>query len=200
MSAAFAGVMGFAGLARMIPSRNLARPPGATPEERFLQSCLRCGACTKVCPVGGIGIAQITDGLENVGTPMLALPAGYCMVFKGLQKPSARAGTAWKSGHENEELCSECIQVCPTAALQPTNLNQLHMGTAVVYKEQCLAWRYINCTFPCLDVCVFNAITITTGPVVDAKKCVGCNQCSFVCPARETGPTGIMVEATPPNE
>jgi ferredoxin-type protein NapG len=199
MTASFAGVIGLAGLADMIPSRNLVRPPGAVSEDRFIQSCIRCGACAEVCPVQAISIAQMTDGLRNVGTPMLALPAGYCMIFKGLGKPSAQAAAAWKTGHENEELCSECAQVCPTAALQPTNLRQLHMGTAVVQKENCLAWKYINCTFPCLDACVFDAITVTTGPIVDVEKCVGCNQCSFVCVARETGPTGIMVEAISDN-
>jgi ferredoxin-type protein NapG len=200
MAASFVSLMGLAGLAEIIPSRNLVRPPGAIPEEQFLRSCLRCGACVEVCPVRGISVAQMTDGLRNVGTPMLSLPAGYCMVFKALRNPSAQAATAWKNGHENDELCSACIEVCPTGALQQTNLNELHMGTAVVDQEHCLAWRYINCTFPCLDVCVFDAIRITTGPVVDAEKCVGCNQCSFVCTARETGHTGIMVEASPANK
>jgi ferredoxin-type protein NapG len=196
MIASFVGLIELTGLADMIPNHSLVRPPGAVSEERFLQSCLRCGACVKVCPVQGISIAQISEGLQNVGTPMLAMPAGYCMVFKGLQKVSVQEAVAWKNGHESEELCSECIQVCPTAALLPTNLSQFHMGTAVVYKDYCLAWRYINCPFPCMDVCVFDAIAITTGPVVDMRKCVGCNQCSYVCLARETGPTGIMVVPT----
>jgi ferredoxin len=150
--------------------------------------------------VQGLGIATITEGLRNVGTPMLALPAGYCMIFKDLEKASVQAAVAWKKGHESNELCSECIQVCPTGALQLTNLDQLHIGSAVVYKDYCYAWRYMNCDFQCMDVCVFDAISLTIGPIVDVEKCVGCNQCSYVCPARETGPTGIMVEATPPNK
>jgi ferredoxin-type protein NapG len=184
----------------MIPSHKLVRPPGANPETRFLQSCLRCGACVKVCPAKSISLAGISDGLQNVGTPMLSMPAGYCIVFKDLRNLTPEVAAAWKKGHQNEELCSECIQVCPTGALQQTSLGQLHMGTAVVYKEHCYAWRYINCAFPCVDVCVFNAIALEPGPIVNAEKCVGCNQCSYVCPARETGATGIMVEATPPVE
>jgi Fe-S-cluster-containing hydrogenase component 2 len=156
--------------------------------------------------VRGIAIAHVTDGLRNAGTPMLALPAGYCMVYKSLEYPAiskgsekriAQVAVAWKKDHKNEELCSECVKACPTGALQSVGLNQLHLGTAVVYKDYCLAWLYGNCNFACMDACVFNAITMTAGPVVDAEKCVGCNQCSYVCVARLLpGPTGIMVEPT----
>jgi ferredoxin len=204
MAATFAAAAGIPGLATIIPSPSLVRPPGAFREDEFLDKCIRCRACTDVCPVGGIAVAHLDRGLRNVGTPVLAVPDGYCMVFKGLEYPpvskgtetaTAQVGAAWKKAHENQEMCSECIQVCPTGALRPTDLSQLHLGTAVVYKEYCLAWLYGNCKFPCMDACVFNAITITVGPIVDAEKCVGCNQCSYVCAARLLpGPTGIMVE------
>jgi MinD superfamily P-loop ATPase len=75
------------------------------------------------------------------------------------------------------------------------DIKNLRLGTAVVIKDSCKAWKYGNCTFPCLDVCQFDAISVTAGPEVDEKKCVGCNQCSYVCVVRETGPTGIVVEA-----
>jgi ferredoxin len=214
MTASFAAVTGLAGLADVIPSRKLVRPPGAIDGDRFVESCIKCGACAKVCPVRGVGIAHLTDGLQNIGTPVLAVPDKYCMIFKGLEYPSvskglekeaAQAAVTWKKAHganaANEELCSECIQVCPTGALRPITLNQFHMGTAVVYKDLCRLWAYSNCPAPCVDACVFDAITITVGPVVDANKCVGCNQCSYVCVARLLpAPTGIMVEATPANQ
>ena len=116
------------------------------------------------------------------------------------RRPAAQAGVEWRKTHqiENAKLCTACVDVCPTGALQPTNLQQFHLGTARVYRENCLAWMHGTCSFPCIDACVFDAITLTTGPNVDATKCVGCNQCSYVCLARETGPTGIMVEPTPP--
>ena len=200
MATTLAMVTGLSGLSEMVPSPSLVRPPGVFQEDEFLKRCIRCRACADACPVRGIGLAHLEQGLRNVGTPVLAVPDRYCMIFKGLEKPSARLGAEWKSAHENGELCSECIQVCPTGALQHTNLDQLHLGTAVVYKDHCLAWQYLNCAFPCIDVCVFDAITVATGPVVDARKCVGCNQCSFVCPPRLLGHTGIMVEVTPANE
>lgn len=214
MAATIAAAIGLPGLSDMIPNPSLARPPGAFREDEFLDKCIRCRACANVCPVRGIGLAHLEQGLRNVGTPMLGTPNGYCMVFKGLQYPSvskgtematAQVGLEWKKAHgthaTNEELCSECIKVCPTAALQPTNLDQLHMGTAVVYKDLCRLWAYSNCPAPCVDACLFDAITISVGPVVDAKKCVGCNQCSYVCVARLLpGPTGIIVEATSANQ
>ena len=209
MAATFAVATGLPGLSEIVPSPSLVRPPGVFQEDEFLGKCIRCRACANVCPVRTIGIAHLEQGLQNVGTPVLAVPAGYCMVFKDLEYPtvsygtakaSAQAGVEWKKTHENEnaKLCTRCVDVCPTGALQPTNLQQFHLGTAVIYKQHCLSWLYGACSFPCIDACVFDAISLTAGPVVDAKKCVGCNQCSYVCLARESGPTGIMVEPTPP--
>jgi ferredoxin-type protein NapG len=212
MAATFAVVTGLPGLSEIVPSPSLVRPPGVFQEDDFLGKCIRCKACANVCPVHAIGLAHLGQGLKNVGTPALAVPAGYCMVFKDLEYPAisseweatpkaaAQAGAEWRKTHqiENAKLCTACVDVCPTGALQPTNLQQFHLGTARVYREHCLAWMHGTCSFPCIDACVFDAITLTTGPVVDAKKCVGCNQCSYVCLARETGPTGIMAEPTPP--
>jgi ferredoxin len=210
MTASFAAMMGLIGLTDLVPHRNLVRPPGVVREDQFLRSCIRCGACAEVCPVRAVGIANISDGLPNVGTPVLAMPAGYCMVFKGLEYPAvsrgtetavAKVGLNWKKTNQNGPLCSECIDVCPTAALQPIDVRQSHMGTAVVYKEYCRAWLGWSCTFSCVDVCVFDAIKVTVGPVVDVEKCVGCNQCSYVCLARLwPGPTGIMVEPSLTNK
>jgi Fe-S-cluster-containing hydrogenase component 2 len=206
MAATFAVAASLPGLSEIIPSPSLVRPPGVFQEDEFLGKCVRCGACRDVCPVGGIRIAHLEQGLRNAGTPVLAVPDGYCMVFKDLEYPAvskgsekaaAQVGAVWKKAHEDQQMCSECAQVCPTGALQPMDLSHFHLGTAVVYKEHCLAWLYGSCNFPCMDACVFNAITITVGPVVDAEKCVGCNQCSYVCVARLLpGPTGIMVEPT----
>jgi ferredoxin-type protein NapG len=192
MTASFVAATGLFGLADIVPSRNLVRPPGAIHEDRFLESCIRCGACSDVCAVGGIGIAHLTEGVRNVGTPLLT---GYCMVFRGLENPTPQKASAWRknmSAHGEEERCFDCVNVCPTGALQHENAKQLRMGVAVVQKEYCRALRLGNCQFPCKDVCPYDAIT--RGPIVDETKCVGCGQCDYVCLARRTGPTGIAVE------
>jgi len=105
-------------------------------------------------------------------------------------KATAKVSSEWRA-RETEDLCVRCVKVCPTHALNPVTVSQFRMGTAVVHKESCLAWLYGACSFPCIDACMFDAIKDTIGPVVDATKCVGCNQCSYVCLARQSGPTGI---------
>jgi ferredoxin-type protein NapG len=218
MTISFATVAGlFSYSDFFVPNRKLLRPPGVIQEEQFLRDCIKCNACADVCPTRGISIAHLDDGLLNVGTPELA---GYCMVYRGLEEPSpafaqalnesaqawsasVQAWTAsvqaWKERTlkgEVKEACLECIKVCPSGALKPISIDQLHLGTAVIDKNLCLVWRYLNCTFPCIYACPFDAIHITAGPVVDPNKCTGCNICSFVCLTRETGPTSIVVQPT----
>ena len=179
----YAAAMGLLALAEASPHRSLVRPPGAVTEEHFLGSCVRCNVCVDICPVRGIRPAGLLDGFRNVGTPELS---GYCTVFKGLENPSAKAALKWKKETRalgQAETCLECIKACPSGALREVGVNQIRMGTAVIDRDLCKAWRYNNCTFDCVDVCPFDAITITAGPVVDETKCVGCNQCNLVCPA-----------------
>jgi ferredoxin-type protein NapG len=194
MTASFAVVTGLAGLTDVVPNHTLVRPPGAIKEDLFLENCIRCGACADVCPVRGIGLAHLGDGLRSVGTPVLS---GYCMVFRGLEKPSPDSAMAWRKNahaHGQEVRCYDCVNACPSGALQQSNATQLHLGTAVVKKEYCRAYRFGNCQFPCRDVCPFDAISVAGGPVVDETKCVGCGQCDYVCLARLIGPTAIEVE------
>jgi len=189
--------MALLGLTEAVPTRGLVRPPGVVSEEQFLRDCLRCGACVDVCPVHGLSFADAGDGFRNIGTPKLA---GYCMVFRGLESPSSVTGMAWKENqerHRQSEACLECIKACPSGALQPVDVSHLHLGTAVVHRDLCWAWRYGSCGFPCVGACPFDAISVNAGPEVDEEKCVGCNQCAFVCLARQTGPTAISVEWSP---
>jgi ferredoxin-type protein NapG len=198
MTASFAAVTSLAGLTDLVPSRSLVRPPGALNEDRFLESCIRCGSCADVCPVRGIGIAHITDGLRNVGTPVLS---GYCMVFRGLENPSPSKSSVWKHdirGNDEEVACLDCVNVCPTGALQQVTADQFRMGTAVVDKDHCLAYVNGSCGYPCASVCPFDAISINHAPVVDETKCAGCGQCDLVCLARLKGPSGITVRPRQP--
>jgi len=80
-------------LAREIDAR-LIRPPGALDEPHFLERCIRCGACMKVCPNNALHPAWFEAGLEGVWSPVLVPRIGYC-----------------------EPSCVLCGQVCPTGAI-----------------------------------------------------------------------------------
>jgi ferredoxin-type protein NapG len=198
MAVSFATVLGVTGLVDIAPHRDLVRPPGAISEDRFVENCLRCGACVDTCPVQGIEFARLADGLRNVGTPIVT---GYCMVYHGLDDPSPQKVMAWKAdarAHGLEVRCYDCVNVCPSGALQQVDASHLRLGVAVVRRDHCLAWLNSTCGFPCVKVCPFDAISIGAGPVVDVTKCVGCSICDFACLARETtGVTGIMVQPVP---
>ena len=45
------------------------RPPGSVPEEQFLQMCIRCGECFKVCPNNVLQPEGFEQGLEGLWTP-----------------------------------------------------------------------------------------------------------------------------------
>jgi ferredoxin len=77
------------------------RPPGSVPEDKFLQLCIRCGQCIKVCP-------------NNV-----LQPAGFEYGFNGLWTPRVMAD--WSGC---EPSCSNCGQVCPTGAVRALTLEE----------------------------------------------------------------------------
>ena len=72
----------------------LIRPPGSLDEAHFLDRCIRCGDCMKVCPNNALHPATLEGGLESLWTPVLVPRIGYC-----------------------EPNCVLCSQVCPTGAI-----------------------------------------------------------------------------------
>ena len=81
---------------RIVPSGErtnpyLIRPPGAVAEQEFLESCVRCGECMKVCIGGALHPAWTEAGPVGLWTPLLVARVGYC-----------------------EYNCTLCGQVCPT--------------------------------------------------------------------------------------
>ena len=71
------------------------RPPGAVEERAFLERCIRCAECMKVCPNNALHPAFFEAGIEGLWTPILIARIGYC-----------------------EYSCVLCGQVCPTGAIQ----------------------------------------------------------------------------------
>lgn len=206
LAAWYAVTTSFLGLAEAVPNRKLGRPPGALPEEQFLQTCMRCGACTQVCPIRALKRADLRYGFRNVGTPGLV---DYCIVFKDLQglhriqdtedqdlaDSNRQFAREWKlnvRGKGQQEICYECIRTCPSGALRDIATDQIRIGTAVVDRDLCKAWRTYSCTHDCVECCPFDAIDLAYGPIVNMAKCVGCNICNLVC-VSETLPRAIGV-------
>ena len=76
-------------------NEKVIRPPGAVEERQFLERCIRCAECMKVCPNNALHPAFFEAGIEGMWTPILIARIGYC-----------------------EHSCVLCGQVCPTGAIQ----------------------------------------------------------------------------------
>jgi polyferredoxin len=176
------------GLAVDTDSR-LIRPPGALDEAHFLERCIRCGECMKVCPNNALHPTFLEGGLEAVWTPVLVARVGYC-----------------------EPTCVLCSQVCPTGAIweiteaqklgrPPGATAPIKIGTAFYDQGRCLPWAMATDCIVCEEWCptspkaivLLNAdVTDADGraksvrrPQVDAKRCIGCGACEYACPVKD---------------
>lgn len=122
----------------------LIRPPGSLREPEFLQRCIKCGQCMRVCPTNIIHPAGMESGFESIWTPRL----------------NFRIGT---SGCQLN--CVACGHVCPTAAIRPISLQEKHgrgdfakagpirLGTAFVDHGRCLPWAMDRPCIVCQENC-----------------------------------------------
>lgn len=155
----------------------LIRPPGALPEREFLQHCIQCGLCTKVCPTNALQPTLFEAGIEGLWTPMLVPRIGYC-----------------------EYECNLCGQVCPSEAIQPLPLEEkkeVNIGLAAFDTTRCLPYAYNRNCIVCEEHCpiptkaiyfVEKETTLRDGatrmlkePRVDPDLCNGCGICETVC-------------------
>ena len=139
------------------------RPPGALPEPDFLNICIACQECIRVCPTHGLQAAFLQTGLSGIGMPVLVPRLGGCSL-----------------GVSCSQLCQ---QVCPVDAILPVNQQQLKIGTALVDHSACLAWdQGVKCLV-CVEACQYHAAVPFQGRVtIDINKCVGCGFCESGCP------------------
>jgi polyferredoxin len=139
------------------------RPPGALPETKFLEICIACQECIRICPTHGLQAAFLQTGLSRIGMPMLVPRLGGCSL-----------------GVSCNQLCE---QVCPVKALLPVSQKDLKLGTARVTHALCLAWdQGVKCLV-CVEACQYKAATAYQGRVIiDPDKCVGCGFCESGCP------------------
>lgn len=173
-------------------SPEVIRPPGAVEEREFLERCIRCAECMKVCPNNALHPAFFEAGPEGLWTPILIPRVGYC-----------------------EHSCVLCGQVCPTGAIQKIEekhklgLGQkaISIGTAMFDRGRCLPWAMATPCTVCEEFCPTSPKAIwleevqvpkRTGvsqagesrhdvvtvkrPHLDPELCIGCGACEKVCP------------------
>ncbi|MBA7499938.1 Ferredoxin-type protein NapF [subsurface metagenome] len=158
----------------------LIRPPGSIPEPDFLNICIHCGMCMKVCPTNGLQPCILEAGINGLWTPKLVPRIGGC-----------------------EKNCNKCGQICPTSAIRKLSLEEksyAKIGTAVIDRSKCIAWEQDKVCLICDEICPYNAInslnetireTTLLRPFVDERICTGCGLCESRCPIE--GPAAIQV-------
>ena len=173
------------------------RPPGSVDERAFLERCIRCAECMKVCPNNALHPALFEAGIEGLWTPILIPRLGYC-----------------------EPSCVLCGQVCPTGAIQKITEEQklgigqkpISIGTAFYDIGRCLPWSMSTPCIVCEEFCPTSPKAIwveeaevprrlpvygkegeapamaqvkVQRPHVDPSLCIGCGACEKVCPVQD---------------
>lgn len=174
-------------------SPTVIRPPGSVEEREFLERCIRCAECMKVCPNNALHPAFFEAGPEGLWTPILIPRIGYC-----------------------EHSCVLCGQVCPTGAIQ--KIEEKHklgegvpaivIGIAMFDRGRCLPWAMATPCTVCEEFCPTSpkaiwveevdvpkrgAVSSVSGesstetirvkrPHIDPNLCIGCGACEKVCP------------------
>ncbi|WP_077215355.1 4Fe-4S dicluster domain-containing protein [Bacillus dakarensis] len=142
--------------------RDFFRPPGAYSELDFLTSCSRCGLCKEHCPENMIKLFSFSDGAQLLNTPYINPNESHCT------------------------FCNECINVCPTGALNHAGLTPI--GLAIINKNTCLTFKEVMCDYCVYSCPVQGAITLVNGkPEINKNFCNGCGACVTNCISDEKG-------------
>lgn len=123
-------------------STKVVRPPGSVEEREFLERCIKCDQCIRVCPTNVLQPAAFEAGVEGLWTPVMNFRMGFCQLN-----------------------CTACGQVCPTGAIQRLSIEEklglgpyaeqgpVKLGTAHYDHGRCLPWsKNIPCVV-CEEVC-----------------------------------------------
>jgi polyferredoxin len=152
---------------------SLIRPPGSLPEKEFIQRCIRCGNCMKVCPTNVLQPSAIGAGIGGTWAPVMDTRRGYC-----------------------EYQCNLCGQVCPTDAIRKLTLRRkqkLKIGIAQFDKKICIPYAKGEDCIVCEEHCPVpeKAIRVREAlvkgktvkqPYVVPDLCIGCAICELKCP------------------
>ncbi|MHC4445964.1 MAG: 4Fe-4S binding protein, partial [Planctomycetota bacterium] len=144
-------------------SSKAIRPPGTVEELEFLERCIKCSQCIRVCPTNVLQPAFTEAGIEGLWTPVMNFRMGHCQLN-----------------------CTACGHVCPTGAIQQISVEEklgeppyedqgpVKLGIAHFDLGRCLPWsKNIPCVV-CEEVCPTSPKAIHTEyrkiPVRDGKK------------------------------
>jgi polyferredoxin len=171
-------------------NKKVIRPPGSVAEKDFLERCIKCDQCIRVCPTNVLQPAIFESGLEGIWTPILNMKLGAC-----------------------DPNCTLCGEVCPTGAIQRITIEEktgtgkfaeqgpIKLGTAFFDQGRCLPWAMETPCVVCEEVCpvspkaIFSReVTITKRdgnpitlrrPYMDPALCIGCGICEHECPVTD---------------
>jgi len=163
------------------PNPALIRPPGAVAEDEFLDLCIRCGECMKVCLTNGLQPTFLEAGLVGLWSPRLYPRIGYC-----------------------EYACTLCGQVCPTGAIRrltPAEKKKVRIGLAFIDPSRCLPYAFQKTCIVCEEHCPTSPkaiwfeeadVAVQGGgrrrvkqPRVSIDLCIGCGICETKCPVQD---------------
>lgn len=179
---------------RLAPNLGLAapgarplRPPGSVHEALFVDLCVRCGACMRVCPTRTLAPSRLGGGLLALESPVLLARRGGCLF-----------------------QCNACGQRCPTGAIKPLSLEKKRaaiIGVAKVDRGRCLPHARGRPCLACHAACPLEAIKLQRSATktrwgaplfkikVDPRSCTGCGLCEASCPLPGDAAIHIVVAA-----
>lgn len=177
------------GLKNRNAEERLIRPPGSLPEGEFLNKCIRCLECVRICQSNGKCLQpdSIHNNITELWAPVAVMREGYC-----------------------EYACNLCGEVCPTEAILPLSLatkQKTPMGLAYFDKNLCIPFAQNKDCLVCEEHCPtpdkaikfeIKDIILPDGstrkvkyPYVIKELCIGCGICEYKCPI--PGEPGILV-------
>lgn len=177
------------GLKNRSAKSRLIRPPGSVQEDVFLDRCIRCLHCVRICHSNGgcLQADSIHNSVLELWAPAAKMREGYC-----------------------EYNCNLCGQVCPTEAILPLSLEEKKktaMGLAYFDKNLCIPYAQNSDCIVCEEHCPtpekaiqfeVKTVTQTDGsskavkyPFVVKELCIGCGICEHKCPL--PGEPGVFV-------
>ena len=130
-------------------------------ESEFLERCIKCGQCMRICPTNVLQPAGLQTGIEALWTPTLN-------------------NTIGSSGCQLN--CVACGHICPTAAIRPITLDEklgnnkfadtgpIRLGTAFFDRSRCLPWTMDKPCIVCQENCPVSPKAIYTQTIFNTVR------------------------------